>query len=90
MCRERDSNPHGHFWPRDFKSLVSTNSTIAAQLFRIRECKDSAYSRIKQTIFSFFVSFCCQSGFFWQKYKALFTKKSHHAFPLPYILLKLL
>ena len=30
MCRERDSNPHGHSWPRDFKSLVSTNSTIAA------------------------------------------------------------
>ena len=30
MCRERDSNPHSHFWPRDFKSLVSTNSTIAA------------------------------------------------------------
>ena len=29
-CRERDSNPHGHHWPRDFKSLVSTNSTIAA------------------------------------------------------------
>ena len=29
-CRERDSNPHSHFWPRDFKSLVSTNSTIAA------------------------------------------------------------
>ena len=33
-CRERDSNPHGHFWPRDFKSLVSTNSTIAAALSR--------------------------------------------------------
>ena len=31
MCRERDSNPYSHFWPRDFKSLVSTNSTIAAQ-----------------------------------------------------------
>ena len=30
MCRERDSNPHSHHWPRDFKSLVSTNSTIAA------------------------------------------------------------
>ena len=30
LCRERDSNPHSHFWPRDFKSLVSTNSTIAA------------------------------------------------------------
>ena len=29
-CRERDSNPHSHSWPRDFKSLVSTNSTIAA------------------------------------------------------------
>ncbi len=27
MCRERDSNPHSHYWPRDFKSLVSTNST---------------------------------------------------------------
>ena len=24
MCRERDSNPHSHYWPRDFKSLVST------------------------------------------------------------------
>ena len=30
MCRERDSNPHNHYWSRDFKSLVSTNSTIAA------------------------------------------------------------
>ncbi len=20
-CRERDSNPHSHYWPRDFKSL---------------------------------------------------------------------
>ena len=30
MCRERDSNPHSHYWPRDFKCLVSTNSTIAA------------------------------------------------------------
>ena len=29
-CREWDSNPHSHYWPRDFKSLVSTNSTIAA------------------------------------------------------------
>lgn len=30
MCRERDSNPHSHYWPRDFKSLVSTDSTIRA------------------------------------------------------------
>ena len=30
MCPERESNPYGHHWPRDFKSLVSTNSTIWA------------------------------------------------------------
>ena len=36
MCRERDSNPHSHFWPRDFKSLVSTNSTIAASFLQYR------------------------------------------------------
>ena len=30
LCRERDSNPHNHSWSRDFKSLVSTNSTITA------------------------------------------------------------
>ena len=34
MCRERDSNPHNHYWSRDFKSLVSTNSTIAAYLYQ--------------------------------------------------------
>ena len=33
MCRERDSNPHDRFGSRDFKSLVSTNSTIAAHLY---------------------------------------------------------
>lgn len=31
-CRERDSNPHSHYWPRDFKSLVSTDSTIRAAI----------------------------------------------------------
>lgn len=40
MCRERDSNPHGHFWPRDFKSLVSTNSTIWATA---SVCKDTVF-----------------------------------------------
>ena len=35
-CRERDSNPHNHYWSRDFKSLVSTNSTIAAQEKRMQ------------------------------------------------------
>lgn len=24
VCPERDSNPHSHFWPKDFKSFVST------------------------------------------------------------------
>ena len=32
VCRERDSNPHDRFGSRDFKSLVSTNSTIAAAI----------------------------------------------------------
>lgn len=27
---EWDLNPHGHHWPLDFKSSVSTNSTIRA------------------------------------------------------------
>ena len=29
--RERDLNPHSHHWPKDFKSFVSTDSTIAAR-----------------------------------------------------------
>ena len=31
---ERESNPHGHCWPQDFKSGVSTCSTIRALAFR--------------------------------------------------------
>ena len=30
MCLGRESNPYGHFWPRDFKSRVSTYSTTKA------------------------------------------------------------
>ena len=30
--RERDLNPHSHHWPKDFKSFVSTDSTIRAAL----------------------------------------------------------
>ena len=45
MCRERDSNPHGHFWPRDFKSLVSTNSTIAACGFTIYGAENGTRTR---------------------------------------------
>ncbi len=29
-CFGRESNPYGHFCPRDFKSRVSTNSTTKA------------------------------------------------------------
>ena len=31
--REWDLNPHSHHWPKDFKSFVSTDSTIAAGVF---------------------------------------------------------
>ncbi len=30
VYREWDLNPHSHHWPKDFKSFVSTYSTIAA------------------------------------------------------------
>ncbi len=30
LYREWDLNPHSHFWPKDFKSFVSTDSTITA------------------------------------------------------------
>ena len=55
MCRERDSNPHNHFWLRDFKSLVSTNSTIAAYQF-LSEClcKGSVYYRNCQNFYTIF------------------------------------
>ena len=36
LYREWDLNPHSHFWPKDFKSFVSTDSTIAAWLIKNR------------------------------------------------------
>ncbi len=30
LYSERDLNPHSHHWPKDFKSFVSTDSTIGA------------------------------------------------------------
>ena len=30
LCSGRGSNPYGHFCPRDFKSLLSTNSNTRA------------------------------------------------------------
>ena len=32
MYSKRDLNPHSHHWPKDFKSFVSTDSTIRATL----------------------------------------------------------
>ena len=37
---KRDLNPHSHHWPKDFKSFVSTDSTIRAVL----DEKAKAYS----------------------------------------------
>lgn len=34
MCSKRDSNSHGHFCPKDFKSFVSTIPP-SEQLFRL-------------------------------------------------------
>ena len=52
-CRERDSNPHNHHWSRDFKSLVSTNSTIAAgPAFQKKQCKGTVYLRNRQNFYT--------------------------------------
>ena len=37
LYSKRDLNPHSHHWPRDFKSLVSTDSTIRAAFQRRAE-----------------------------------------------------
>ena len=36
LYREWALNPPSHFWPKDFKSFVSTDSTIAARLIKNR------------------------------------------------------
>ena len=41
MYSKRDLNPHSHYWPRDFKSLVSTDSTIRASFQRKSGKRDS-------------------------------------------------
>ena len=57
MCRERDSNPHDRFGSRDFKSLVSTNSTIAArfQCAKVRLIPETA---------KYFINYLGASRFF--------------------------
>ena len=41
LYSERESNPHGHCWPQDFKSGVSTYSTIRAAVFGKRRDKSN-------------------------------------------------
>ena len=56
--RERDLNPHSHHWPKDFKSFVSTDSTIAAWNRVQRYNKKCKYTRkIKKTLI--FILFFC-------------------------------
>ena len=44
--REWDLNPHNHFWSRDFKSLVSTDSTITALNNIIRHARRCSQLKI--------------------------------------------
>ena len=57
-CRERDSNPHNHFWSRDFKSLVST---IPPSRQLLSGCKGTAISRNIQDFWVFFYQLCTTS-----------------------------
>ena len=57
LYREWDLNPHSHHWPKDFKSFVSTDSTIAAlqmQLSVKTGCKSTAIFLYRQIYFVFF------------------------------------
>ncbi len=53
--RERDLNPHSHHWPKDFKSFVSTDSTIAAQNRVQRYNKKCTYANKTNKKFTFSV-----------------------------------
>ena len=46
---ERDLNPHDRNWPREFKSLVSTDSTIWATALRAAGDEPASPSRDKGT-----------------------------------------
>ena len=58
LYRERDLNPHSHHWPKDFKSFVSTDSTIAAQNRVQRYNKICIYTRKIAKSLIFYVFFC--------------------------------
>ena len=53
LYRERDLNPHSHHWPKDFKSFVSTDSTIAARNRVQRYNKNCIYTRKNNKTFIF-------------------------------------
>ena len=57
LYRERDLNPHSHHWPKDFKSFVSTDSTIAAQNRLQRYNKNCIYANSDD----FFLNFVAQT-----------------------------
>ena len=54
LYRERDLNPHSHHWPKDFKSFVSTDSTIAAQNRVQRYNKNCTYANPSMFFFIFY------------------------------------
>ena len=66
--RERDLNPHSHHWPKDFKSFVSTDSTIAAWNRVQRYNKKCNYARKMHKI----------SYFLWNLHKIFGQLKKKH------------
>ena len=54
---KRDLNPHSHYWPKDFKSFVSTiGKVMLYQLSYFRRflengCKDKQFLRYSQTFY---------------------------------------
>lgn len=48
-CSKRDSNPHSHFWPKDFKSFVSTIPPFE----RFASAKITVIFQIAQTLGKF-------------------------------------
>ena len=57
LCRERDSNPHSHYWPRDFKSLVSTIPPSRQDMLPIFLCKGSFFILTNKPLLWYFAQF---------------------------------
>ena len=88
---ERDLNPHRHCCPLDFKSSVSTDSTIRAFMIDIKERKTgfepatSTLARLRSTNWAIFaIKYCLLSktvqryNLFcnWQRKKYFFSKRN--------------